>query len=223
MRSDSVFSTSSLQVYLSLIVLCGIALALSIQSSSRIASLHFFSHSPSLFHLAFVLLFGMFAVNRGAVIAANTSARILRLKLVFRFLEHIACGLLILLPYLVFSRALLPARIAGIFILILYVAVYSFFFCLASFRLELRSNRRRRGAFLLRYGLYAAFCLVPFGIGMSHPSLSGILSASPIGLTTRIIEGASGIELFVGFLVPSIGIFWLFTRLRRIDRRHHAI
>ena len=222
MRSDSVFSTSSLQAYLSLTVLCGIALALSIQPSSRIVALHF-SHPPSLFHLAFVFLFGMFSVNRGAVIAANTSARILRLKLVFRFLEHIAYGLLLLLPYLVFSRALLPAGIAGIFILVLYVAVLSFFFCLLSFRLELRGNSRRRGAFLLRYGLYAAFCLVPFGIGMSHRSLSVILSVSPIGLATRIIEGASAIDLFAGFLVPSIGILWLLTRLRRIDRRHHAI
>ena len=223
MRSDSVFSTSSLQVYLSMTVLCGIALALSIQPSSRIAALPFFSHWPSLFHLAFVLLFGMFAVNRGAVIAANTSARILRLKLVFRFLEHIAYGLLLLLPYLVFSRALLPARIAGVFVLSLYVVVLAFFFCLVSFRLEIRSGRRRPGAFLLRYSLYATFCLVPFGIGMSHPSLSCILSASPIGFATRIIEGASAIELFMGFLIPSIGILWLLTRLRRIDGRHHAV
>lgn len=225
MRSDHVFSTSSLQAYLSLILLCGIALALSIQPSLRIAALHvsYFSYAPRLFHLTFVFLFGMFAVNRGAVIAANTSARILRLKLVFRFLEPIAYGLLLLLPYFVFSRALLPDRIAGIFILVLYVAVSSLFFCLVSFRLELRGNRRRRGAFLLRYGLYTAFCFVPFGIGMSHRSLSVILSISPIGLATRIIGGASAIDLSVGFLVPSIGILWLLTRLRRIDRRHHAI
>lgn len=225
MRSDSVFSTSSLQAYLSLVLLCGIALVLSIQPSSRIAELRAsdFAYPPSLFPLAFVSIFGLFAVNRGAVIAANTSVRIFRLKLILRFLEHIAYGLLLLLPYFVCCRALLPDRVAGIFVLVLYVAVSSLFFCLVSFQLELRGHRRRREAFLLRYGLYAAFCLIPFGIGMSHRSFSAILSVSPIGLATRIIGGASAIDLLVGFLVPSIGILWLLTRLRRIDRRHHAI
>jgi len=224
-RSDSVFSMSSLQAYLSLTVLCGIALALSIQPSLRIAAVHAsdLSHLPSLFHLVFVFLFGLFSINRGAVIAANASARILRLKLMFRFLEHIACGLLLLLPYFVYSRALLPAKIAGIFILVLYVAVSSLFFCLVSFRLEQRGDHRKRGAFLLRYGLYATFCLVPLAVGMSHRSLSVILSVSPIGLATRVIGGASAIELFVGFLVPSSGILWLLNGLRRINRRHLAI
>lgn len=225
MRSDSVFSTSSLQAYLSLIILCGIALALSIQPPARIAAIlsSGSTYPASLFHLAFVFLFGMFAVNRGAVVAVNTSARILQLKLIFRLLAHIIYGLLLLLPYFVFSRALLPDRLAGIVILVLYVAVSSLFFCLVSFRLELRSNRWKSGAFLQRYGLYAAFCLVPFGIGMSHRSLSVILSISPIGLAARIIGGASAIDLFVGFLVPSVGILWLLTRLQRIDRRPHAI
>ncbi|MEE8593163.1 MAG: hypothetical protein V3T03_03440 [Candidatus Bipolaricaulota bacterium] len=225
MRSDSVFSTSSLQAYLSLTVLCGIALALSIQPPLRIAALHASGvfHPPSLFHLAFVFLFGLFSVNRGAVIAANTSARILRLKLMFRFLTHIAYGLLLLLPYFVYSRALIPSRLAGMFIIVLYVAVSSLFFCLVSFQLDLRGDHRERGAFFLRYGFYAAFCLVPFGIGMSHRSLSVVLSVSPIGLATRIIGGASATELVVGFLVPSIGILWLLTRPRRIDRRHLAI
>ena len=225
MRSDSVFSTSSLQAYLSLIMLCGIALALSIQPPARIAAIlsSGSTYPASLFHLAFVLLFGMFAVNRGAVIAKNTSVRILQLKVILRFLEHIAYGLLLLLPYVVFSRALLPDRLAGIFILILYVAVSSLFFCLVSFRLELRSNRWKSGAFLQRYGLYAAFCLVPFGVGMSHRSLSVILSVSPIGVVARIIGGASAIDLVVGFLVPSVGILWLLIRLQRIDRRPHAI
>ncbi|MCK4570584.1 hypothetical protein KAT84_01415 [Candidatus Bipolaricaulota bacterium] len=225
MRSDTVFSTSSLQAYLTLVFLCGIALALSIQPASRIAALRAsnISYLPGLFHLAFVFLFGLFAVNRGAVVAANASARISHLKLILRFLEHIVYGLLLLLPYLLFSRALLSDRIIGLFILASYTAVSSLFFCLVSYRLELRGNRRKRNAFLLRYGFYGAFCLVPFGIGMSHRSLSLLLGASPIGLATRIIGEASAIELLIGFLVPILGILWLLTRRRRFDRRHYAV
>lgn len=225
MRSDTVFSTSSLQAYLSLVFLCGIALMLSIQPTSRIATLHAsdLSYLPGLFHLAFVFLFGLFAVNRGAVVAAAAAPRIPHLKLILRFLEHIAYGLLLLLPYLLFSRALLSDRIVGLFILVSYTAVSSLFFCLASFQLELRGNRRKQNAFLLRYGFYLAFCLVPFGIGMSHRSLSLLLGASPMGLATRIIGEASAIELLTGFLVPILGILWLLTRRQRFDRRHHAV
>ena len=225
MRSDTVFSSSSLQAYLSLVLLCGIALALSIQPASRIAVLRTsdVSYPPGLFHLAFVFLFGLFSLNRGAVVAANASARIPHLKLILRFLECIAYGLMLLLPFLLFSRALLSEPVLGLLLLVSYTAVSSLFFCLASFRLELRGNQRKRSAFLIRYGFYIAFCLVPVGIGMSHSSLSLVLNASPIGLATRIIGGGSALELIIGFLVPLLGTLWLLTRRRRFDRRHHAV
>jgi len=224
-RSDSVFSASSLQAFLSLILLCGIALILSIQSPSRIASLHVSNlpHWSGLFHVGSVFLFGLFAVNRGSVIAASTASQMRQLKLALRLLAHITYGLLLLLPYFVFSRALLADRLAGIVSLVAYMAVSGLFLGLASHRLELRGSRKNRGAFLLRYGFYFASCLVPLGIGISHRSLSFVLSASPIGFATQIIEGASAIELLVGFLVPSIGILWLLTRRPQFARRHHAI
>ena len=225
MRSDSVFSTSSLLAYLSLILLYGIALALSIQPPARIAAFHAsnLSYPSGLFPIVAVVLFGLFAVNRGSIVAANVSTRIKRLKPVLRFIEPISYGLILLFPYFVYSRALLSGRTGGIIVLVTYTAVSSLFFCLTSFQLELRANRERRSAFLLRYGLYAACCLVPLGIGVSHRSLSLVLSASPIGIATQIIRGASASELFVGFLVPSMGILWILTRCRRPDRRHHAI
>ncbi len=225
MRSDSVFSTGSLQACFLLVLLCGIALALSIQPESPISALRVsdMSYSPDLFYLAFAFLFGLFAVNRGAVVAENASKWVSHLKLALRLLAHIAYGLLLLFPFLLFSRAFLSEHVFGLSFLILYTAVSSFFFCLASFRLELRGIQRKRSAFLLRYGLYIAFCLVPVGIGAAHPSLSLFPSASPIGLSSHIIEGASALELVIGFLVPIVGILWLFTRRRRFDWRHHAV
>lgn len=225
MKPDSAFSANRLQANLSLILLCGIALALSIQPPVRIAALrsHAFSHPPNLFFFAFVLLFGLFAINRGVVIAANSPVHVLRRRLMLRCLGHISQGLLLLVPYFLYSHHFASVGGSGIVILILYVAVSSLFFCLVSFRLECKWRGNRPSGFVLRYGLYAALCLAPIGIGMSHGSLSVILSLSPIGLATRIMGGASAIELLVGFLVPSIGILWLLSRLGRIDGRYHAV
>ena len=225
MRSDTVFSTSSLQAYLSLVFLCGIALATSIQPSVRIASLRAadVSFPPGLFHISFVFFFGLFSINRAAIIAANIPSRLSHLKLVLRFAEHIAYGLVLLSPYFLFSRALVSSGTAGLIVLVLYAAVSSLFFCLVSFRLELRRGHRKQDAFLLRYGCYFAFCLLPLGVGVSHSSLSFLLSASPLGFATRIIGGASAIEIVTGFLIPLLGILWILTRRQRFDRRHHAV
>ncbi|MBU1048577.1 hypothetical protein KKG90_01000 [Candidatus Bipolaricaulota bacterium] len=225
MRTDTVFSTSSLQAYLSLVVLCGIALGLSIQPAVTIAALRAsdITYPPGLFHMSFVLIFGLFAINRGAIVAANISSRVSHLKLVLRFLEHIGYGLMLLLPFIIYSRALIPSGTAGLITLVAFTAIAAVFFCLISLRLELRGTHRRRGAFLLRYGCYLAFCLIPFGIGLSHPSLVLFVSASPIGFATRVIEGASASEIAIGFLVPVLGILWILTRRQRFDRRHHAV
>ena len=225
MRSDTVFSTSSLQAYLSLVFLCGIALVLSIQPAARIASLRVsdLSYPPGLFHVAFVFLFGLFSINRGAIIAANIPSRLSHLKLVLRFAEHIGYGLVLLSPYFLFSRALVSSGTAGLIVLVLYATISSLFFSLLSFHLELRRGHHKQGAFLLRYGCYFAFCLLPFGVGVTHSSLSFLLSVSPLGFATRIIGGASAIEIVTGYLTPLLGILWILTRRQRFDRRHHAV
>jgi hypothetical protein len=224
-RSDTVFSTSSLQAYVSLVFLSGIALALSIQPSTRIAALRAsdVSYPPGLFHISLVFFFGVFAISRGAVLAANIPARLSHTKLILRFLEHIAYGLLLVSPYLLFSRSLVSSGAMSLIALVLYVAISSLFFCLVSLRLEQRSDHREQGAFLLRYGSYFAFSLVPFGVGFSHPSLSLFLSASPVGFASRLIGGASALEVVTGFLIPILGILWILTRRQRFDRRPHAV
>jgi len=225
MRSDTVFSTSSLQAYLSLILFCGVALAASIQPASRIATLHAsdIAYPPGLFTLSFVFFFGLFSINRGAIIAANTATRISHAKLLLRNLEHIVYGLILLSPYLVFSRSLLPNGGSDLLVLVLYTVIMSLFLCLVSFHLERRDAHRKRRAFLLRYGSYLAFCFIPLGAGISHSSLSFFVTASPIGFALRIMEGATTLELITGFFVATAGVLWVLTRRQRFDRRPHAV
>lgn len=225
MRPDTVFSTSSLQAYLSLVFLCGIALAFSIQPATRIAALRAsdVSYPPGLFHITLVFLFGVFSINRGSVLASNIPPRLSHAKLILRILEHIAYGLVLLSPYLLFSRSLVSSGSMSLIALILYVAISALFFCLVSLKLETRGDHRKQGAFLLRYGSYFAFCVAPFGVGLSHSSLSFFLSASPLGFASRLIGGASALEITTGFLIPILGILWILTRRQRFDRRHHAV
>ncbi len=225
MRTDTVFSTSSLQAYLSLVFLCGVALALSIQPAVAISAIRTsdMRYPPGLFHMSFILIFGLFSINRGSLIAANITAHVARAKLVLRFAEHIAYALVLLTPYFLYSRSLIPRGVFSLVVLILYSAVMSLFFCLVSFRLEQRGGHRKQSAFLLRYGTFLAFCLIPFGIGLSVPSLNAFVNVSPVGFASRMIVGASAFDIAIGFLVPIFGIFWLLTRRQRFDRRHHAV
>jgi hypothetical protein len=224
-RSDSVFSSGSMQGLLTLVILSGIALAISIQPPARIAAADAsdLSYLPSLFPLVAVFLFGAFAVGRGALIALNASTRRLGFKQGRLFAEHILCGLLLVIPYFLFSRPIVPTRGAGVALLVLYLALSAVFFGLVSFRLEVRSSQTKRGTFLLRYGIYLTFCAVPLGIGMSSRALSIVLSLSPIGSAMQIARGASAGALSISFLVPFVGIVLTLARLRRIERRPHAI
>jgi hypothetical protein len=224
-RSDSVFFSASLQAHLALVLLCGISLALSIQPASELAALRTLRSAqlPYLFHVFTVFVFGLFAVSRGAVLAANTGPRILRVRPMLHLLSHLGCGVLLLLPYFVYSRALLPGRGATLFVLLVYMTTMALFFSLASFRLGVRGHRNNRDAFLARYGVYVLFCLLPLGVGVSHPSLSTALAVSPIGFVMEIIAGPSTAKWFIGFCVPLLGILWMLTRLRQVDGRYHAI
>jgi hypothetical protein len=225
MRSDAVFSTGALQAHLTLVALSGIALAASIQPASRIAALRVSSltYPPTLFPLAVTFLFGVFAVSRGAAMAASAEGRFIRSRLLLRVVEQMAFGLLILLPYHLFSRALLPAKTPGMMILVVYSLFASVFLCLASLRLEARGARRRRGAFLLRYGFLLAVFVLPVPIGLLSSRSSIVLALSPIGFAMKAVEGISVSHAIVGFAIPTMGIILSLTGIGRIDRRHHAV
>ena len=225
MRTDSVFSPSAVQAHLIMLLASGISLALSIQPATQIAALRVsaLAYSPAIFPVVTTLSFGLFSVSRGAAIAGESGGRIVRSRLVLRVMQSIAFGLLALLPFYLFSRSLLLTRAWGVLMLVSHALLLGLFVALASFYLETQRVRERRSAFLLRYGFYLAFCLVPFALGTISGSLSVLLSLSPIGFAIEAIHGLSPTEALLGYLVPCSGLVWVLMRLQRLDRRHHAI
>lgn len=225
MRSDTIFSANSLQADVSLVLFCGVALAASIQPASRIATLSAstIAFPPGLFTVSFVFFFGLFSINRGAIIAEHAAKRLSHTRLILRSLEHIVFGLILLSPYLVFSRSLLPNGGRDLLVLVLYTAMSALFLCLASFHLACRDTIRKRGNFLLRYGAYLAFCVIPLGVGVSHASLSFFTAVSPIGVAIQVMEAATALDLITGFSAVIAGAVWILTRKQRFDRRPHVV
>jgi len=225
MRTDSVFSPGALQAHLTMLLASGISLALSIQPSTQIAALRVsaLAYSPAIFPVVTTLSFGLFSVSRGAAIAGESGGRIVRSRLVLRAVQSITFGLLALLPFYLFSRSLLLTRAWGVLALVSHTFLLGLFVALASFYLETQRVRERRSAFLLRYGFYLAFCLVPFALGTVSSSVSILLSLSPIGFAMAAMRGLSVTEALLGYLVPCLGLASILMRLQRLDRRHHAI
>jgi len=225
MRPESVFSMASLQGFLTVVIACGIALLLSIHPGARVAALHGsrWIIPPSSFHIVYVLMLGFLGVGRGALIAANLPLRVFRPKLYGQIAQHIVLAQLLVLPLLVFSRSVFPDRSGSLLLLFVYATLISFLFALVSYRLDLRGMRRKRSAFLLRYGIYVGYVLIPFGLGISTRALSGFVSLSPIGVTQQIVGEISALPLVVAFLFPVLATLLLLVRGRPTLRRGHEV
>lgn len=227
MKSKSIFSPLSLQAYMTLLIVGGISLGISIQPASTISQLRSasISNPPGFFHIAFILLIGLFAVNRGAVLAHDVPRHASRRRILGGLLPHLAFALLLFLPYLIYARALLPTVWGGTLAFVFYALELGLFIGLAALRLEHREGHPSRSGFLLRYGLFIGYCLVPYGVGLAHPALVPIITISPAGMAFHLIDGAVALNTTLGFLTPLVGVLGLLIlRSRRTDyRRHHAI
>ncbi len=224
MRTDSVFSASALQAHVAMILVSGLSLALSIQPPTQISALRVaaMTYSPMIFPLVTTLIFGLFAVSRGALLASEAGDRIARARLLLRAIQQISFGLVVLVPFYVFSRALLPTGTWGVVALLGYSFLFGLFVCVASFHLERHRVRKRRSAFLLRYAVYLALCVIPFALGTISESVSLLLTVSPIGFAIEVVQGISVAQAVSGCVVPFLGLMGVLMRLQRADRRHHA-
>lgn len=224
MRTDSVFSISALQGHLALLLISGISLLLSIQPASPISVLRGAPvvYSPIVFPLVTTLAFGLFAIARGALLAGDAGSHVVRARLLLRVIQHVSFGLVAVFPLCLYSRSILQTRAIGVVVLMAYMFLLGVFACVASFRVEARRLHAGRSAFAVRYGLYIAFCLVPFVAGTLLQSVSILVIVSPIGFAVQAVGGVSIVQAIVGCAVPCIGLIWILARLPRVHRRYHA-
>jgi len=221
-RSDSVLSSGAVQGYFLLLLACGAGLLLSIPAGARVAQLMELRWSPSplVFHLTYVTLVALFGTFRG--IAAARWDR-LKWKTLLKLAWHVLFAQVILLPYMLFSRALLPGRELVAPLLVLYTTLLAFMLALIALRLALWGAARRSHTFLLQYALVALLFLVPWALGLLPGVPSTIALLSPIGATIEIAGSAPAIELLIAFAFASLLILVQLPHLRHLIRRHHAV
>jgi len=221
-RPESVFSASSVQGLVLLLVICGGALLLSVPAGSRVSDLivRQWTPSPVLFHMAYVAFASLLGVHRG--MAASRWNR-LRWHTLGTLAAHVLFAQLVVLPLLVFARALLPGRGSATALLIAYTSLCAFTFAVIGLRIDCWGRARRAHTFFLQYTLLGAVLIVPWALGLLSAVPSALSLLSPLGATLRIVRLATPAELAIAFAFPVLLCLGQMPGMRRLIRRAHAV
>ena len=218
----SILSSRALQGYYLLLVACGVSILFSLPPATRVAQLMepHWDPPPQTFFVVYATITALLGLARGS--AAASWGR-LRWHTILTLTAHTLFGQLLALPFLIFSRALLPGRDVALFLLVAYTSLAALMFSLIALRLELWGTARRHRPFVLQYTVFGLFLAVPWAASMIGriPPIVAVLS--PIGATLRIMQPASAAENIVtlAFVLLMIGIQLL--SIRRPIRRTHAV
>lgn len=219
---SSVLSSRAVQGYYLLLVACGIALVFSIPPITRVAQLMqpHWEPPPQTFFAVYVTISALLGLARGA--SAASWGRV-RWNTILSLSVHAAFGQFLVLPLLVFSRALLPGRDVALVLLVAYSLLAILMFSLIALRLELWGSARRTRPFILQYTIFALFLIVPPAFSFLARTPSIVTVFSPLGAALRILQPASATELVVAFVFVLLIILIQLLRIRRLIRRAHAV
>jgi len=221
-KQDSVFSSGAVQGYLLLLLACGAALLFAIPSGARVSDLLELRWNPSplVFYLTYVTLVGLLGTFRG-IAATRWDRR--GGSAVVRIVGHVLFGQLLLLPYLLFSRAFLAGRGLALPLLALYVTCVAIMFSLLAYRVARWGTTRRVHTFLLQYTLFGLVLILPSAVGLIPQVPAALTLLSPIGATVKIVRGASAPELVLAFAFTVAIAFAQLIGIQRTVRRTHAV
>jgi len=220
--ASSVLSSRAIQGYYFLLFACGIGLLVSIPPATRVAQLMepHWEPPPQTFFVVYVTITALLGLARGS--AAASWGRV-RWNTIRSLSVHVVFGQFLVLPFLIFSRALLPGRDTALLLLATYSTLSAVMFSVIGLRLELWGSARRTRPFILQYTLFGLFLLVPWVLSFLARIPPIVAVFSPIGAALRIMQPASAAENAVAFtsvlLMTCIQLF----SIRRPIRRSHAV
>jgi hypothetical protein len=219
---SSVLSSRATQGYYFLLVSCGIALLFSIPPATRVAQLMqpHWEPPPQTFFAVYVTITALLGLARGA--AAASWGRV-RWNTILSLSVHAMFGQFLVLPFLIFSRALLPARDAALIVLVAYSTLAALMFSLIALRLELWGSARRTRPFILQYVVFGLILVVPWFLTFVPRTPPIVALLSPIGAAMRILRPASATENVVAFACVLLIISIHLLSIRRTIRRTHAV
>lgn len=221
-HSSAPLSGYAVQGYYVLLVACGSALLFSIPHASRVTDLIRPHWDPpsSVFFAVYGVMTALLGLARGSAAASWDTAG---WRTVGSLLGLVLFGQFLVLPHLLFSRALLAGRDTILLPLIAYVTLTAFMFSLIALRLELRAAARNTRPFILQHAVFALFVIVPWILSLVEHVPHIVAFLSPVGAALGMIHSASAMEHVVAFAFVGSVVVLQLIGIQRSIRRTHAI
>lgn len=191
-RAYVLVDRESWRPFFTLVFFAGLALVLSVpgvRTVGNLAGASLLVRTPTFFY-TLALFMGLLGLGIGATSAerGERGAGMVRCLLL-----RVLLGEWLVLPYLVFSRALFPGREGAFALVILYTTLVSLLCAIVSRLVEQPLRWRSSTGFLVKYVLFLSYNVVP---------LAGIPFLSPLGATRLLLEGATPAATAAAFAVP---------------------
>jgi len=211
----SLVPNDGVQTYSALLLLCGVAMLFAIPFAARVSQHSLFRsfYVPSMFLFLYTFLLTLLGMSRGGAVAAQD--RTIRASIAIAL--QVLVGQLLVLPYLIYVRAVLPTSGPRIAMIAVYAFLVGFLAGLIGHRLECRAIDQRKPALLRKAVLVLAYYLAPFALNLAFGNRVALLSLlSPIGALLHILERGSATSTIVAFAIPIAMIALQLLRMRRI-------
>ena len=211
---ERIVPTDGTQAYSMLLLLCGVAMLFAIPFASRVwqhsAFRSFFV--PSMFFFAYAFLMTVLGMARGSAIARDEQ----RLPAALTIAGQVSLGQLLVLPYLIYVRAVLRASEPRIALVALYTCLVAYLAGLLGHSMETRALRRQRPALFRKIAVVLAYYVVPFALDLAIFGRAGLLSlVSPIGAVLHILDRGAALTTAFAFMMPTVALVLCLLRIWR--------
>ena len=209
----SLVDSDSWQSFFSLVLFSGIALILSIPPARQVrfsGQIWILSRIPVYFY-TYILFMGIIGLNLGAISARRGERGWILLLLLG---ERLLLAQFLILPYLLFERAVYPGKEEAFVLIFLYTYIVSFLCALTSRLIEEPTRRISAHGFLLKYSLFIVYYLAPLSI---LPALS------PLGAVASLLSGEQAGPLLLAYATPVLLALAILLLMNRHLRRDHSV
>ena len=211
---ENLVPNDGIQTYSALLLLCGVAMLFAIPFAARVSQHSLFRsfYVPSMFFFVYTFLMTVLGMSRGGAVAAQD--RTIRAAVAIAL--QVLLGQLLVLPYLIYVRAVLTASEPRIAVIAVYAFLVAFLAGLIGHRLECRAIDQRKPALLRKTALVLAYYVAPFALSLAFGEHVAFISLlSPIGTVLHILDRGSAVSTIVAFAIPAAMIGLLLFRMRR--------
>ncbi len=214
----------SYTAYAWLLALVGVALVFSMPSATYVRELlasPLRRSSPTVFFAAYLVVFAMFGLNRGA---AGVPLRIGAHQGVRTALFQVLFGQFLLSPYLIYVRIiLLPSDQPAIALIAVYGLVVGLLCTFVGYTLEVWGTGRGIHTAVHRYTFGLVYFAAPLLALLLEEPIATAVVLSPYGFLSRVLDSPSPSELALAFTVPATAALLVWVVARRMVMRYQSV